>query len=150
MNRVRKYNYSIEIKDKPRTFHINMLQQYFTLLTEDSIVSATEIIKSMVLTETDSEQVTIPLPSGQTESYHDVKYAQNLTPEQLKQLQELIKEYQDICTDTPETTWIEEHKIDLTTEDCVKQIPISCAICHEGSIQERNKIYVRTRHNRAY
>jgi transposase InsO family protein len=125
LDRVGKCDYSIEIKGKPRTFHINMLKQYFKPLSEENLESTaeTEISGGMILIETDTEQVTIPLPAGQKESYLDIKYAQDLTPEQLQEVQQLIKEFQDICTDIPGTTWLEEHKIDLTTEDCVKQKP---------------------------
>lgn len=125
LNRVGKCDYSIDVNGKPRTFHINMLQQYFRSMNDDIELDSktSDIVGSMVLTETDAEQETIPLPPGDKETYLDVKFADNLSSEQLIQVQDLIAEYKDIFTDVPGTTWMEEHKMDLTTEDCVKQKP---------------------------
>lgn len=55
-----------------------------------------------------------------SETYKDVKINDNLTTEQKTELQDLVQEYQDIFTDKPGSTYLEEHKVELTTTEPIR------------------------------
>ena len=121
--RTGKYTYKIHMKGKDRIFHINMLKQYFRPSDIEEQIPDPEILASMIVHEMEDEDVDLNLPGGQTETYKDIKYSPHLSEEQLQQAQTLVKEYQDIFTDKPGTTMMEEHRIQLTTSEPVKQRP---------------------------
>ena len=123
--RVGKYTYKLNIKGRNRTFHINMLKQYWRPNEDESQEEEEEeeIGAVMVVSEDKDEEVSLPVPGGSKETYEDVKYSEELTEERLSEARSLVETYQQIFTDTPGTTNLEEHHIQLTTDEPVKQRP---------------------------
>jgi hypothetical protein len=56
-------------------------------------------------------------------TYQDVQISSDLTMDQKHQVRSLLEEYQDIFTEAPGTTHLEEHKIELTTTDPIRVRP---------------------------
>jgi hypothetical protein len=121
LQRMGKYTYSIEIKGKPRTFHINMLKQYWEPMKEEDLDVST--VASMILTEDGEDGVSLTLPSGQKETYLNVQYSDSLSEEQLEEVKQLVSQYKHIFSDKPGTTYLEEHRIELTTDESIQQKP---------------------------
>ena len=132
VERTGKYTYKIQMPGNTKVFHINMLKQYFRPKTvtegqdsnlepdqEDVEVTAA----TMIIHESEDEDIDLIIPGGPSENYRDIQYSPHLSSQQLKEAKDLVQEYQDIFTDKPGSTTMEEHKIELTTEEPVKQRP---------------------------
>lgn len=143
LNKVGKNDYSVDIKGKPRTFHINMLKQYISreenTEKEDAEISSSvlEFVTCGVIEDDLEEEQLVDLLIPQSEeTYKDVKYSEELTDEQRKQVQDLVHDYQDIFTDRPGTTDLEEHRIELTTEEPIRQKPYPVPYAMRETLRE--------------
>ena len=105
-----KYTYKISVNKKVRTFHINMLKQYWRSQSDvPEKFSEVETAASMIINEqSEEEDINLTLPSGQKETYKDIQYSPSLTASQKQQAEELVLEYRDIFTDKPGSTTKEE------------------------------------------
>ena len=149
LHKVAKYDYSIEIKGQPRTFHINMLKRYISRdekcrNQEEEISSCStilEIVSSAIVEEEDLEEESLTelFTAKSKETYKDVHIGDELTPEQRRQAEELIFEFQDIFTEQPKTSTIEEHKIELTSQEPIRQKPYPLPYSMREIVQEEIK-----------
>ena len=135
IGQVAKYDYMLDVNGKNRTFHLNILKKYHPrekAITDDStevvhgdlisIVAANIVEETEEGTEGDLHLLEVNLPES-NETYLDVQYADTLTPVQLQEAKDLVFEYRDLFTDLPGTTNLAEHKIDLTTDEPIRQKP---------------------------
>ncbi len=143
LERVGRNDYRVEIKGRPRLFHINMLKQYIQRQSQESNhVSAEQgfplqknsVVLCAVVDEDDEE--TIPDMMSHGETYRDVKYSDELTPEQRQEAEELVYKYHSIFTDSPGTTHLAEHKIILTTDEPVRQRPYPLPFSTREQVKE--------------
>jgi len=56
-----------------------------------------------------------------TETVKDIKINQDLPAEQQSDIRAVLTEYQDIFTDVPSITPLQEHRIQLTTTDPIRR-----------------------------
>ena len=117
--RIGKYDYVLDVKGKAKTFHANMLKPY---ISRDTVTIS-------VIEEQDCEDDHTDLDVFDTnrldskETYLDVIYSASLTAEELQDAKNLVFRKREIFSDSPGTTNLAEHKIDLTTEEPVRQKP---------------------------
>ena len=138
VERIGRNDYRIEVKGKIRTFHVNMLKKYLfperipesSCSFEDSERSVWEgVAIAVVETEEDSDGIIsdedlLKMPTtGGDETYKDVQYGSTLTPEQKVEAQRLVAEFHDIFTNVPGTTFLGEHKIELTSDEPIRLRP---------------------------
>jgi len=124
LERVEGHDYVIKLDHKQKIFHANLLKKYFfanqfELYDESStqeLSSVTGNITFAAILEPEEEtsenavelQTLNPL---QKETVKDVKINPDLSPEQQSEVRTLLEEYQDIFTDVPSITPLEEHRI---------------------------------------
>ena len=127
IKRVAKYDYTIDIRGKERTFHINMLKLYISrddktsrANMEHSSTALESVCCAIVEEDFNEESLTELFTGDNTETYRDVLINEDLTPEQRREAEELVYEFQDLFTDQPDTTTLEEHKIELVSQDPVR------------------------------
>lgn len=117
-------NYEIQIDNKTKTLHANMLKKYIRRNTTEPHIFNREIACLGLISETDDDegQLThIPMvQNDQQETYQDVNINPNLSSTQRSQIDTLITQYKDVLTDNPGHTNIIEHEIRLTTTEPVK------------------------------
>ena len=132
LNRVGKNDYSIDINGRPRTFHVNMLKQYITRQSEtkeqeDVNDSTTSETTTCAILEDDNyydDELLVNFQnSASNETFKDIEYSENLSSEQRHEVEELVSQFNDVFTDQPGTTTLEEHKIELTSEEPIRQKP---------------------------
>ena len=101
-------NYRIQLPERVKTFHANMLKKY----TERK-----KVIGALAIVETEIEDG-VELIEGisvlQNETVRDVQVNPELEPGQREQMFQLLSEFQDIFNDVPKITNLEEHRIQLT------------------------------------
>ncbi|KAL5020859.1 hypothetical protein ScPMuIL_000014, partial [Solemya velum] len=121
-------DYRIEVNDKVKTYHINMLKEYVEREPEDKGVLAKV---GLAVVETDnqesdiehiSDNMIIPLLQ-QTETIDDVKVSDELTADQQKQVRSILEKYEDVFTDIPGRTHLIEHDIQLTSTEPIRRNP---------------------------
>ena len=149
LQQISKVDYSLELKGKPRTFHLNMLKQYIPRTSKDPsdnqtvnmCASVFEVTASAIVEEgeVDEEQLTELFNPGSGETYRDVHYDPTLTPVQRQELEQLVAEYQEIFTDRPYATTLEEHSIELTTEEPIRQKPYPVPYAMREAVQKEIK-----------
>ncbi len=129
LEKLNKHNYRLDINGKVRTFHINMLKEYFTRAEEDTATCMAEedsifeaVCLSVVEEDNEDELLDIRTCKGK-ETYKDVQYGRNLTPCQRQQAEHLVKEFKDIFSDRPGTTNAAEHSIKLTSDEPIRLKP---------------------------
>ena len=141
-------DYRLEIKGKQKTFHINMLKRYVTRVPEteteenqpETSASVLEVSCGAVVEEgDDTEELSHLFHPGEGETYLDVNYDPSLTPTQRQELEQLVYEFQDIFTDRPHATTLEEHCIDLTTEEPIRQKPYPLPYAMRDAVEEEIK-----------
>jgi len=142
--RVSPADYRIRVGNQEKIYHINMmLKRYYeaygdkeesdTSTTEaenlNMDVSASETIAAAVLEQgnPDENPLMIPVCSvGASETSRDVTLSDNLTPEQRRELMDLLEEDQDIFSYVPDLTMLTEHQIQLVDDNPVRVKPYLC------------------------
>jgi len=127
IERVRGDDYKIQMKDKTRTYHTNMLKRYFERVEIDTKTNQEtihELNAVVVETKYDENEDELQLyKEQQTETYKDVKISDELTDEQKKEVTDLLTEFQDIFSDVPGLTTLGEHSVTLTTDEPIPSKP---------------------------
>jgi len=134
---VGEVDYRIEMDNgKVKTYHINMLKQYFHRenkpdstagdrnkqdQVEDEQVHQEASVACVIEDEEIAEGMTVsdaeilPLYNlKQKETVDDVVVNPDLTTEQLTEVKQLLSEYREIFSDVPTVTHLLEHKVELT------------------------------------
>ena len=76
------------------------------------------------------------LNSLQKETVKDVKISQDLSEDQKSNVRTLLSEYQDIFTDVPNITPLEEHRIQLTTAEPIREKAYSLPHAMRGTLDK--------------
>ena len=146
LHRFNDCDYKIQIKDKEKTFHINLLKKYISRetnleeslcffelpskVTEQDTDSKLEKQNSIVESLTDcygeinDGKTIVPLPSVTRKQGPDnVVINESLSDQQKSELRKLVQEYESIFTDVPKQTNVIECEIQLTTNDPIRSRP---------------------------
>jgi hypothetical protein len=162
---INKFDYRIEMGNKNRIFHINLLKKYMernadvtSLKTGDEDVGSEDVPSHVAVVIEESEvedtaemfterQQNLPtLQTHQTESTNNVNYSTTLSQEQKLEAQEIVEQNRRICTDVPLTTNLLDIGITITEKNpvFVKQRPIPHAMVksYEQEIDDMLKLGV--------
>lgn len=158
-------DYGIQIGDKVKTFHANMLKKYIGRENADEVkdreeesekdddgdsqensdggpvlhVTAASIIETSVSGSNgavDDEELLELGPTTQKETAADVILADQLSEEQRAQVEELVDKYEHIFTDVPGDSNLAEHQIELTSEEPVRSKPYAIPYNVRESLKE--------------
>ncbi|KAJ8050432.1 hypothetical protein HOLleu_03637 [Holothuria leucospilota] len=130
-------NYRIEMSDgKTKVFHANLLKKYHErpepVQTKENVIDVVSVsVSSDVLsnsdegykTQFDNDDVLVLPGIKPTETITDVVTNPNLSDTQTLELNQTLRQYQDILTDLPGRTTLGQHEIQLTSDDPVHQKP---------------------------
>ncbi|GFO17740.1 Zinc finger protein [Plakobranchus ocellatus] len=134
-------DYRIKIGGKEKTFHANLLKGYIArdqdasqATTDERPPTSSSVIPAASVTViedlegehfNDSDCEAFPELGGwgSEETVNDIKYGDELTLDQRRQLEEVALTYSSIFSDSPGTTSTEEHCIELTSSIPVRQRP---------------------------
>ena len=115
-----RMDYRVKVDDKVRTYHINLLKKFEE--RSDTVISGMAIIEAKPSSEigvVDDESLLNLVCLKGEETYIDVQISESLAAEQqadVRSVVRLLEEFQCIFTDMPGTTYLAEHKIELTTK----------------------------------
>ena len=96
-------DYRIKIGEQHRLFHINMLRKYID--RERVLCAVAAILDHVECPELEIKET----PELGTETYLNVKIADELIESAARELRRLLKEYEEIFSDVPGLTRLEEH-----------------------------------------
>src|SRR5260221_3283612 len=136
LEKVNDWDYKIQLPNKTRQFHANMLKKYEERKEVD-VSAGIAIIDEHVLLADGGDELELPVYEGeQKETYQDVEIGEGITEEQTSQLKELIYEFRDIFSDVPGQTNLIEVELELETDRPVKckNYPVPLAL--RGQLDE--------------
>ncbi|GFO05852.1 retrovirus-related pol polyprotein from transposon 297 [Plakobranchus ocellatus] len=134
-------DYRINMGGKEKTFHANLLKGYIARDQDASqattyegpptsssaipaaSVTVVEDLKGEHFNDSDCEALPELGGWGNGETVNDLKYGDELTLDQRRQLEELALTYSSIFSDRPGTLSTEEHRTELTSSTPVRQRP---------------------------
>ncbi|GFS14366.1 zinc finger protein [Elysia marginata] len=134
-------DYRINMGGKVKTFYANLLKGYIVrdqdihqaavdegLPTSSSAISAASLtviedIEDEHFNDSDCETLLELGGWGSNETVNDLKYGDQLTPDQQRQLEDIASSYSSIFSDRPGTVSTEERRIELTSSTPVRQRP---------------------------
>ena len=108
-------DYRIKIGEQHRFFHINMLRKYID--RERVLCAVAAILDHVECPELEIKET----PELGKETYLNVKIADELMESAARELRGLLKEYEDIFSDVPGLTQLEEHFITLNTNTTIRR-----------------------------
>ena len=130
VERVRGDDYRIQLAGRIRTYHANMLKQYFTR-------EQGEEMSAMIIETEDKPDDEMSLFTNlQTETYKDVQINPDLSEKQKEQVMEVLEEFQDVFSDVPNITNLGEHSIKLTTDEPVYSKPYSLPHAMQAEVEK--------------
>ena len=145
LKKINEVDYVIRIGKKEKIYHVNLIKKYHERQNEEG----EEEIMVVVPEEPDVEFVSgaIPaMPLTQTESYDDAIISDELSQNQKKQVQDLLKKHQKTMSDLPGTTQLVECTLQLTTEEPIRvnqyPLPLSQIKVVEEEVREMEKMGV--------
>lgn len=118
-------DYEVDVNNKTKLFHINMLKKYEERETATASVAAVSSLED----EAEGEEIPY-LPMKQEQTFKDISISPSLSTEQSQAARLLCEEYQDIFSDLPGKTNLVECQLKLTstTPVQVRQYPIPFAL----------------------
>jgi len=119
------HDYMIQLVDKVKMFHANMLKKYNVRDTEtESEIQhmAAVVVEEQQEIEKIPSQIT-EFQSEQKETYKDVNINPELPENKKQEIQSLLAEFADIFSDVPKVTNLGEHQIQLTNSEPVRTRP---------------------------
>ncbi|XP_068220404.1 uncharacterized protein [Palaemon carinicauda] len=126
-------DYIIEVRNKHKVFHVNMLKKYYRRATINNLQVFDEVTpfeQKVLMGPLDFVQVAVvtqctdsPLPVLDTESGTEPDVNPYLTTEQKAELSILLDSYKDVLSDIPGCVKNFSHSIQLTTTEPVKRKP---------------------------
>ena len=128
LERVGLTDYRIQMGNRTKVFHINMLKQYTQRLPFEvgAAMSFVDVVPDDDVAET-------------AESGDDVVLASTLTSSQLRELKELVGRYPDIFSDKPGNTTLVEHSIELSDARPVRVKPYKFPFAKIDMVKEEIK-----------
>ena len=148
-------DYKIQVNDKCKIFHINLLKKYECREQETRKVGKDlEFAGANVISNETDEGDLVILETSKCESCNDINVNPELLPEQKEQLLTLISEFSDIFTSKPGVTSLVKHKIELTEAGPVREkqypLPFSTKEIIEQEVQSMLKEGIIERSNSNY
>lgn len=144
-------DFRIKIEGKSKVYHTNMLKKY-TKRDEKATMNVIEVVSAALLEASDStaddvvddeELLELNYVKGK-ETYQDVKIAETLDEQKKQDVLSKIEGYEDIFTEKPGKTSLEEHHITLTSTTPVRTrpyaIPYNCRESLKKDIKEMEKM----------
>ena len=124
LERKNGHDYRVQLKDRVKMFHANMLKKYNSREKDDSEIQqmAAVIVEDQKDTEISTNQE-FELQTEQKETFKDININPELPEQERKEIEELVAEFQDIFTDVPKVTNLGEHTIELTSSEPVRTKP---------------------------
>lgn len=124
-------NYLIQMGNKTKTFHANLLKRYFDRGEEDTNPersSAAEVRSEAASADVEdddeqSQNEELDVPSLDRESAEQLRYGKELNEMECHEVRELIHGYEEIFTDRPGTTSVMTHCIELTSQEPIRLRP---------------------------
>jgi hypothetical protein len=127
IERVNGNNYRIQLPDRKRLFHANMLKKYVDRRVEAEVDgNDNQILSAAAVLESDDDEdadMLVNCRSQQTETYPNVQINPALDPLKHRQVRELVEEFSEIFSDVPRVTNLGERSIRLTSLDPVRSKP---------------------------
>ena len=125
LERIEPADYRIQLPNRSRIFHANLLKKYYTAVSEDTDDTQTIQTTGAAILEPDDAVDSFQTELGtftphQKETVNDVKINPDLTSEQQEGVKQLLSEFQDIFSDVPSITNLGEHEINLTTAEPIR------------------------------
>jgi hypothetical protein len=124
--KVGQNDYAIEVNDRRKIFHINMLKKYnIRHLEPPTPVSVAAVIFGDVNDDNISGNETLVNEqlSSIEETYLDVNINPDLSDDKKIQLKRLIYKYRNVFSSIPGTTHLAEHQINLTDSEPIRSKP---------------------------
>ncbi len=144
-------DFRIKIGEKSKVYHANMLKKY-TTREEKITANVIEVVSAAVVESSDSTEddvvndeqlLELNYLKGK-ETYRDVKVAETLDEQKRRDVMNKIEGYQDIFSEAPGKTSLEEHHIILTSNTPVRTkpyaIPYNCRESLKKDIEEMEKL----------
>ncbi|XP_069119292.1 uncharacterized protein [Argopecten irradians] len=156
---VNQMNYKVEAGGKVKVYHVNLLKHYVERKdskeqdeTNNEAGSAGDIAAGIAVIEAedavdcgavdDENLLELGNFSGK-ENFKDVQISEDLTEEQQSQAIALLEEFQDIFTDIPGTTHLQEHRIETTCDDPIRVKPYPIPYAKRKEVQEEVRKMVK-------
>ena len=151
VKKVSRHNYSLQVGQKEKTYHANLMKRYVERLDDQGIdfveghddqtdelptvpSSAMHVVEEG---EEDECVVDISFPSMvQTESAKDVKFGEGVDEDKRMEMAALIHEFEDVLTDVPGKTDIISHTIELNTQTHIRSRPYQVPQAVRDTIRE--------------
>ena len=109
-------DYRVNIKGNSKTFHIDLLRQYYI-----------DLVMSNIAVEENSDNVTIHTVemgnSKDSDIVNAIKFNKDIASEVKKELIQLIGEYKDVISELPGQTNVIQHEIKVNSDSYLKQKP---------------------------
>ncbi|XP_038050657.1 uncharacterized protein LOC119723850 isoform X2 [Patiria miniata] len=129
VRQVAKHDYVIQVRDKERTYHANLLKLYVERGRSDEVTQVEVLAMAgvgFVVEDPDEEdgldEVVLP-PVEAKEDMSDVHLGENLDDAQRADVDEILQRYTPVLTDLPGKTHIIEHTVHLTTDVPIRSKP---------------------------
>ncbi|XP_068232999.1 uncharacterized protein [Palaemon carinicauda] len=128
LRKLNSVDYIIDVKGKPKTFHVNLLKAYFyrsqnVLSVADenlnSSISDYCCVTSHVIVL--SEDIENPIPCVEEEITSELDICPTLTPEQKGKLEEVLDNFSEVFSEIPGCTSTIMHKIELTSTEPIRK-----------------------------
>ncbi|XP_068241429.1 uncharacterized protein [Palaemon carinicauda] len=128
LRKLNSVDYIIDVKGKPKTFHVNLLKAYFyrsqnVLSVADenlnSSISDYCCVTSHVIVL--SEDIEDPIPCVEEEITSELDICPTLTPEQKGKLEEVLDNFSEVFSEIPGCTSTIMHKIELTSTEPIRK-----------------------------
>ena len=108
-------DYRIKIGKHHRLFHVNMLKKYID--REPTLCAVAAILDPMECPELEINE----MPEIGMETYLNVPISDELMESPARELKRLLEEYEEIFSDVPGLTQLEEHFITLNTDAPIRK-----------------------------
>ena len=127
---ISKTDYSVNVNDKPRTYHINLLKKYIPRehqTEEDNALLSIFDVGNVSIMENDHEDQDrdgeLPDLYLKNEQSTEAIIGKQLNEEERKVVKNVINNYSDIFSNLPGTTQLIQHKVILTSQDPIRSKP---------------------------
>ena len=125
--------YRIQLPDRIRLFHANMLKKYHERKAREN--TEPEVLCAVLIESEKNDEVEsfVELPSESKETYQDVLVNPELEVQMQAEIRHLLAEFQDVFSDVPKVTNLGQHSIKLTSTEPIrsKAYPLPYALREE-------------------
>ena len=164
---INQYDYKLDINGKIRTFHANMLKQYFSRGDTGEVnnhASLLQIVSVAIVEDQESDpEELVDLNDDAFLSFSgdkvpqtldDVVICDKLSKKQRDQILYVVSLYKDVFSDDPGDTKLVEHSIELTTDEPVRSklypLPFSVRDMANEEVEKMLKLDIIERSNSPY